>query len=137
MNLFVEIAGWTLIHFAWEGALIALATGMALHVARFASANTRYLLACAGLAAMMVAPALTAPLITTSPRHAVMAAPATDAPEAGPDAVSAALPSEFADQARRTGSLVEGSAPIARALARAVDIVTVGPSDRAIRLIVL
>jgi GWxTD domain-containing protein len=46
---------WTLIHFVWEGALIALALAAALGVFRHASARLRYGLACAALLAMVCA----------------------------------------------------------------------------------
>src|SRR5947209_19302395 len=56
----VQAAGWTLIHFLWQGSAIALATAAVLAAARVASAQVRYLVACAGLVAMLVAPATTA-----------------------------------------------------------------------------
>jgi hypothetical protein len=49
--------GWTLVHFLWQGALIAAVYAA---VRRFVGgANGRYLLACAALAAMMAAPGVT------------------------------------------------------------------------------
>jgi uncharacterized protein (TIGR03435 family) len=49
--------GWTLVHFLWQGGLIAAVYAA---VRRFAaSANGRYVLACAALAAMMTAPVVT------------------------------------------------------------------------------
>lgn len=49
--------GWALVHFLWQGALIA---AVYTAVRRFVGgANGRYLLACAALAAMMVAPGVT------------------------------------------------------------------------------
>ena len=47
--------GWTLIHFLWEGALIAALAGVALLLCRPASARARYAFACAGMLAMLVA----------------------------------------------------------------------------------
>ena len=58
MTAFFENAGWTLIHFLWQGSAIALATAAVLAAARVASAQVRYLVACAGLVAMLVGPQL-------------------------------------------------------------------------------
>jgi uncharacterized protein (TIGR03435 family) len=56
----VERLGWTLVHFLWQGLSIALLYAAARRiVARRSSPNSRYLLACAALAAMMAAPLAT------------------------------------------------------------------------------
>ncbi len=56
----VERLGWTLVHFLWQGLSIAVLYAAARRgIARKASPNTRYLLACAALAAMMAAPLVT------------------------------------------------------------------------------
>ena len=55
--------GWTLVHFLWEGALVALLAAVALWLMRGASAQARYLTACAALVAALVAPLATAPTI--------------------------------------------------------------------------
>ena len=55
----VERLGWTLLHFLWQGALVAALYGAIRRMAREASPNTRYVLACAALAAMMAAPLAT------------------------------------------------------------------------------
>jgi uncharacterized protein (TIGR03435 family) len=53
-------AGWTLLHFLWQGSLIALLFAVVRAVAgRSLTARARYLLACAALAAMTIAPLLT------------------------------------------------------------------------------
>jgi uncharacterized protein (TIGR03435 family) len=63
----VERLGWTLVHFLWQGSLIAaLYAGARKAVKRIASPNTRYLLACAALALMMAAPLLTWSLVSPS-----------------------------------------------------------------------
>src|SRR5450432_4256511 len=60
----VERLGWTLVHFLWQGLLIAVFYATARRgVARTSSPNARYLLACAALAAMMAAPLVTWGLI--------------------------------------------------------------------------
>ncbi|MGA2149488.1 MAG: TIGR03435 family protein [Bryobacteraceae bacterium] len=56
----VERLGWTLVHFFWQGALIAVLYAAARRwIERRSSPNARYLLACAALATMMAAPVAT------------------------------------------------------------------------------
>ncbi len=56
----VEHLGWTLVHFIWQGSLIAVLYAAARGgVMRRSTANARYLLACAALTAMMAAPVVT------------------------------------------------------------------------------
>jgi len=51
--------GWTLLHFLWQGAAIAALYAVARRVFASRSSNARYLLACAALALMIAAPAVT------------------------------------------------------------------------------
>src|SRR5260221_1217293 len=48
----VERLGWVLLHFIWQGAIGAALLALALFALRRASANARYLMACATLVAM-------------------------------------------------------------------------------------
>jgi beta-lactamase regulating signal transducer with metallopeptidase domain len=59
----LETAGWTLIHFLWQGCALAGVAAMLLRLAERRSANARYLIACAALVAMVAAPAVTARLL--------------------------------------------------------------------------
>jgi beta-lactamase regulating signal transducer with metallopeptidase domain len=70
----VEVIGWTLLHFVWQGTLIALALGMLLLLLPRTCARARYLLACAALVAMALAPLATATAIARG--DATLAAPA-------------------------------------------------------------
>src|ERR1039458_1297274 len=65
--------GWTLLHFLWEGALIAALVSVGLLLCRPASARTRYALACAGMLAMLMAFAVTLAILwpTASPAVAI------------------------------------------------------------------
>src|SRR6266850_3770984 len=63
MNTSMQVVGWTLIHFVWQGTAIALVIAAALRLTERRSPNVRYLIACAGLAAMLAAPAATARLL--------------------------------------------------------------------------
>ena len=60
MNAATHVAGWTLVHFAWQGALVALAAALALRLLRHATPQSRYVVACLALAAMLVLPGATA-----------------------------------------------------------------------------
>lgn len=51
--------GWTLLHFLWQGAAIAAIYAGVRRAIRGAASNSRYLLACAALAALALAPAIT------------------------------------------------------------------------------
>ena len=62
----LETAGWTLLHFVWQGAAIAVAVAAVLRLLERRSANTRYLVACAGLIAMLAAPVATARMLWPS-----------------------------------------------------------------------
>jgi beta-lactamase regulating signal transducer with metallopeptidase domain len=51
----VEALGWTLLHFVWQGALVALALSIFLFLARKASPQVRYLAGCGALCLMCLA----------------------------------------------------------------------------------
>jgi beta-lactamase regulating signal transducer with metallopeptidase domain len=51
--------GWTLLHFVWQGALIAALAGATLGVMRDRTAQARYAVCCAALALLFLAPLVT------------------------------------------------------------------------------
>lgn len=55
----LEAFGWALVHFVWQGALVAALYACADALASRASADTRYVLALSALALMLLLPALT------------------------------------------------------------------------------
>lgn len=65
MTATLDVLGWVLLHFVWQGALIGLATAAALHVLRRSSARMRYTAGCVSLAAMFVVPLVTARILAT------------------------------------------------------------------------
>jgi beta-lactamase regulating signal transducer with metallopeptidase domain len=65
-----EIIGWTLVHFLWQGLLIAGLVAILLACLRRASSITRYLLACGGLTLMALAPMVTASWLTVAMQEA-------------------------------------------------------------------
>ena len=56
---YLHALGWALLHFLWQGALLALLLAGLLRLLRGRSANARYLAACAALLLMLVSPAVT------------------------------------------------------------------------------
>ena len=60
MTPVLTVVGWTLIHFVWQACAIAVPVAAVLRLMARRSAAARYLVACAGLGAMLVAPILTA-----------------------------------------------------------------------------
>jgi uncharacterized protein (TIGR03435 family) len=78
MSSWIHVAGWMLVHFVWQGALVGLVSACALRCVRGAAANIRYLVACGALGCMLASPIVTA---------AVTARPARPAP--APVALSA------------------------------------------------
>ncbi len=58
-SIVVHALALTLLHSLWQGAVVALALGLALRALRRAAPEARYLVACAALSALLVAPVLT------------------------------------------------------------------------------
>lgn len=63
-DFFIQRIGWWILHFTWQGILIALFTGLVLFFLQKASAQLRYGAACCGLALMVLLPAIT---VTVAP----------------------------------------------------------------------
>ena len=77
-----QALGWTLIHFIWQGALIAiLYVSVSVLLRRF-TANVRYAAACTAMLLMLIAPAATMLEISSGPDNAP-AAPQTAEPALG------------------------------------------------------
>jgi beta-lactamase regulating signal transducer with metallopeptidase domain/HEAT repeat protein len=56
----LEAVGWALVHFVWQGAVVALVVAVALRSMRDTSASARYALSAGALFAMILLPAATA-----------------------------------------------------------------------------
>lgn len=69
MTLWITIAGWTLVHFLWEGAAIAGAAAVGLALLRAATPQVRYVVATAALALMLLSPLATATWQSSAPTH--------------------------------------------------------------------
>jgi beta-lactamase regulating signal transducer with metallopeptidase domain/biopolymer transport protein ExbD len=75
MAPWIDVAGWTLLHFVWQGAAIAVVAAFGLRLLRTAAPHVRYALASVAMATMLVAPVATAmrlssttPAVADSPR---------------------------------------------------------------------
>ena len=87
LNAVLSTIGWTLVHFVWQGAAIALviAAVLARGRARSSSSQARHAVACLGLAALLAAPIATAVILSASAAAPFLAnasssaAPASDA----------------------------------------------------------
>ena len=55
----VRHLGWTLLHFLWQGAVVAILLAVALRLARRSSAAVRYALGCMALGLLLLAPVAT------------------------------------------------------------------------------
>src|SRR5215470_11086738 len=62
----IEVLGWTLIHFTWQGTLVALSLAGVLRLLRGSSTNTRYAAACFALLLMSSFPLFTISIISLS-----------------------------------------------------------------------
>jgi HEAT repeat protein/beta-lactamase regulating signal transducer with metallopeptidase domain len=71
-----QVLGWTLVHFLWQGALVAIALAGLLHVTRRYGPGIRYHAALAGLAVLVLCPVFTAARLADRPAPIA----ATDAP---------------------------------------------------------
>ncbi|MEW6744215.1 MAG: M56 family metallopeptidase [Planctomycetota bacterium] len=63
----LRVLGWTLLHFVWQGALVAALLWTGLRLLRGRSANARYATCCAGMIVMLLAPLATLALAPQSP----------------------------------------------------------------------
>jgi uncharacterized protein (TIGR03435 family) len=91
----VERLGSTLLHFLWQGALIAALYAVARKSVSRAGANVRYFLACAALAMMAAAPVVTWSLLGP-PTPEPLAAPGAAPVAAAASAAARNLSAEFA-----------------------------------------
>jgi beta-lactamase regulating signal transducer with metallopeptidase domain len=100
----IEVMGWTLLHFVWQGGIIAIAAAAALWMGRHRSPQVRYVVALAAMAAMLAAPLITAIRLSGPEQFSASEAPGSPASGAAFDAVPAAPPVE------PTGVALDGSA---------------------------
>jgi beta-lactamase regulating signal transducer with metallopeptidase domain len=75
MNAILHALGWTLVHFLWQGLLIAAVVALALWAHGGRDSRVRYAVACFGLALMMAAPPVTYLRVRAQVPSAMMARP--------------------------------------------------------------
>ena len=68
MRDWIDVTGWTLLHFVWQGALLGLTVAGVLWLCRRRSANARYAVASGGLVALLAAPVVTAAVLWQAAR---------------------------------------------------------------------
>jgi beta-lactamase regulating signal transducer with metallopeptidase domain len=68
MRDWIDITGWTLLHFVWQGALLGLAVAGVLWLCRRRAADARYAVASGGLLALLAAPVVTAAVLWQAAR---------------------------------------------------------------------
>jgi TonB family protein len=56
----IDVAGWTLVHFVWQGAILGVLAAVCLRLVSRQTPELRYAIGCLALAAMLAAPAATA-----------------------------------------------------------------------------
>src|SRR5262245_10859663 len=60
MAPWIDIAGWTLLHFVWQGAAVAFVAAIGFRFLRGSASRVRYALASAAMVTMLIAPLATA-----------------------------------------------------------------------------
>jgi len=65
----IQKLGWTLVHFIWQAAVVALLLAILLRILRKSTANLRYIFACLALALIVLLPVITIQLIPVSVPH--------------------------------------------------------------------
>src|SRR5688500_931050 len=84
--------GWTLLHFVWQGAAIAVVLVVLLQLTRSAKPRVRYALSCAALVVMAICPVITLSITTAAAaQHGATMAVSSSTPSQ-PLAVTAELP---------------------------------------------
>src|SRR5512139_3956461 len=113
MTSWTLVVGWTLVHFLWQGAVIGAAAALALRLLRHATAQARYLTACAALTAAMAAPFVTAPSlgVLASVRAMSPAVRGEGTRSPAPQAVEPAPPGREADSMPAPHNNVETTLP--------------------------
>jgi hypothetical protein len=81
-----QAIGWALLHFVWQGALVATGLAVVLLVARRQSSTIRYAFSVAALAIMLILPIATALRVQRTALDSPAAGLATSAPESEPSA---------------------------------------------------
>jgi beta-lactamase regulating signal transducer with metallopeptidase domain len=96
MNLLIHVAGWSLLHFVWQGALIGLVAAAMLRLVPRSFARARYAAASLALVAMLASPAITAAMLASSASAIRFTQTSADVASAGAPVAVAAGPARTA-----------------------------------------
>jgi type II secretory pathway component GspD/PulD (secretin)/beta-lactamase regulating signal transducer with metallopeptidase domain len=103
----VERLGWMLVHFLWQGAVVAVLLAAVLRLLPRAGANLRYLIACSAMVMMVVLPAVTMQFIEVAgPAAEAGPPPLTASPDVTPPAPA------MVQTVDETPALPEASVPL-------------------------
>ncbi len=106
----VEALGWTLVHFLWQGALVALTLALARVALKRRTANLRYLASCAAMLLMLALPVIT--FVTLSSIAHKTQVVMTGPPAPPKQTVKTdSLKSEFGDDSPIVGELPQSPTP--------------------------
>jgi len=62
----IQRLGWTLLHFIWQAAVVALLLAIMLRLLRKSAANVRYIIACLAFTLIVLLPVITIQLVPVS-----------------------------------------------------------------------
>jgi len=62
----IQKLGWTLLHFVWQAAVVALLWAILLRLLQKSAANLRYIIACLALVLIVLLPVITIQLVPVS-----------------------------------------------------------------------
>src|SRR5262249_4771725 len=106
----VEALGWTLVHFLWQGALVALMLALAQVALKRRTANLRYLAFCAAMLLMLALPVIT--FVRLSPIASETPVVTTDIPTPPKQTVKTdSLKSELGGDSLIVGELNQSPTP--------------------------
>jgi beta-lactamase regulating signal transducer with metallopeptidase domain len=106
----VEALGWTLVHFLWQGALVALMLALARVALKRRTANLRYLVSCGAMLLMLALPVIT--FVTLSSIAHKTQVVMTDPPAPPKQTVKTdSLRSELGDDSLIVGGLSQSPTP--------------------------
>src|SRR5215831_1308515 len=80
METWIYVAGWTLVHFLWQGAVIGGGAAIGLYLLRGAAPNVRYVFASTAMILMPLSLIATASLVSPSPLIAPASPPSSMSP---------------------------------------------------------
>src|SRR5215472_11511132 len=66
MAPWIDVAGWTLLHFVWQGTAIGIIAAVGFRLLRGSAPHTRYALASAAMVTLLIAPLATAARLSSS-----------------------------------------------------------------------